>query len=200
MHRLILATRNKGKFEEISHDLKKPFPTLVCESLIGTSWPEVVEDQNTFVGNATKKAREIAQASQVVTLADDSGIEVDALFGAPGVFSARFAGPTADDRSNNEKLITSLVDIPLNKRTARYRCIMALYDPEREILKWTEGVVEGLIIDEPRGHGGFGYDPHFLLTDRNLTMAELPLDEKNRISHRGRALANMIPILKSLLS
>ncbi len=198
MTRLILATRNRGKFREISHRFEKTFPQLELESLENLSIPDVIEDQDSFLGNATKKAQTIAKALNISTLADDSGIEVDALQGKPGIFSARFAGPQATDLENNQKLIQLLQKVPPEQRTARFRCVMVFCRPEGDVLH-TEGTVEGRIVDDPRGSDGFGYDPHFLLPDRSLTMAQISLEEKNRISHRAKALDQMLKILKTFL-
>lgn len=148
---------------------------------------EAIEDGDTFDHNARKKALHYARASGLCTLADDSGLEVDALHGAPGIYSARYAGQDADDNSNNAKLICELAGTPEKERTARFRCAMALATPQ-EVVATSGGRIEGFIVDDPRGCNGFGYDPHFFIPDRNMTAAELLPDEKNRISHRARAL------------
>ena len=165
---------------------------------------EPVEDGLTFAANAAIKARYYSRKSGLWTLADDSGLEVDALEGAPGVLSARYAGTSAGsprgetDQANNQRLISALQGVPLDKRTARFRCVLMLADGD-QILATAEGSIEGLIIDEPRGSNGFGYDPHFFLPDLGKTTAELPAAHKNRISHRGQALRRFREILGKLL-
>lgn len=197
MPAILLATHNPGKVREIRrlaagrgwdwHSLDD-FPDA----------PPAVEDADTFAENARRKALHYAAATGLPTLADDSGLEVDCLDGAPGVHSARYAGTPRDDAANNRKLIAALTGVPLARRTARFRCAMAFARPN-EVLAETEGAVEGLILDEPRGFSGFGYDPHFLLPDRARTMAELAPDEKNALSHRGQALRAMLPKIAMLL-
>ena len=160
--------------------------------------PEIVETGTTFEANARLKALAVAKAAGAWALADDSGIEVDALGGRPGVYSARYAGEPPDDAANNRKLIAELRGVPPGRRTARYRAVIAVADPKR-VLCVAEGACEGRIQDEPRGTGGFGYDPHFLLPDRGLTMAELPAEEKNRISHRGVAIRAVFGALQKMM-
>jgi XTP/dITP diphosphohydrolase len=152
---------------------------------------EVAEDGDTFIDNALKKARERAQATGLLTLADDSGLAVDCLDGAPGVYSARYAGENASDQENNQKLREALEDIPREQRTASFKCAMALVDPENNEEIVVEGSCEGIIELEPRGENGFGYDPYFFLPGYGKTMAELPLKVKNQISHRARALVKI---------
>jgi XTP/dITP diphosphohydrolase len=165
--------------------------------------PEVEEDGETFRDNADKKARELASWSLRVTLADDSGIEVDALGGAPGVRSARFAGVAGAgaDEANNDLLLRRLEGVPLEGRGARYRCVLALVTPEGRA-EYAEGTVEGRIGWERRGRRGFGYDPLFLVAGDSAgrTMAELSDDEKHAISHRGKALRGLLPMLERLLA
>lgn len=187
--KLVIATRNRGKFIEISESLSG----IELELIPLWDFPhiqQVDEDQPTFQGNALKKAREICSQTGLPTLADDSGLLVDALGGKPGVFSARFAGENASDEENLKKLLIDLEKIPLKKRSARYVCVLALRFPdEREFV--TEGVCEGAIALQPKGVGGFGYDPVFLLPDLGKSMAEISLSQKERISHRGQALRKM---------
>ena len=160
--------------------------------------PEALEDGLTFEENAKKKALHYARLTGLWALADDSGLEVDALGRRPGVNSARFARPQQDAAANNAKLIAQMRDVPPEKRSARFRCELALADGER-ILAAASGVIEGIIINEPRGENGFGYDPHFLQPQLGLTTAELTPEHKNRISHRGQALRNVRPKLEALL-
>ncbi|MCB9852117.1 MAG: non-canonical purine NTP pyrophosphatase [Phycisphaerales bacterium] len=165
--------------------------------------PEPVEDQDSFEGNSQLKAVYYSRASGLVTLADDSGLEVDALGGAPGVYSARYAEvegepPRAErDLANNRKLIAALAGVQASARTARFRCVLTLADGDR-VLAQASGAIEGQIIDEPRGEGGFGYDPHFLVPELGKTTAELPAEHKNRISHRGVALRLLRGLLRGL--
>lgn len=186
MPRLVLASRNRGKINELKA-LLAGLPWQVTSLLDYPEVPEVEEDHATFCENAIKKALVVAEKLKLWTLADDSGLEVDFLDGAPGVYSARFAGPHGDDRKNNEKLLNLLTGVPWDQRTARFRCVLAFASPDGQL--WTtEGECAGLIALEPRGVGGFGYDPLFYLPERGLTMAELPEEEKNRISHRAVAM------------
>jgi XTP/dITP diphosphohydrolase len=162
-------------------------------------WPEPVEDGPTFRANAEIKARHYARQSGLWTIADDSGLEVDALDGEPGVHSARYAGLPRSDRANNALLIERLRDVPADRRAARFRCVVVLSDPER-ILAWAEGHVDGRIIDEPRGDSGFGYDPHFRVASAGMTAAELAPEQKNAVSHRGQALRGLRDQMLDLLS
>lgn len=203
---ILIATNNPGKFREIVAILQENPDPSPERKRAGIRWrsladlprpiPEPHEDQSTFLGNATLKATCYSKASGMWALADDSGLEVDALGGEPGVHSAYFARESAHlpreerDRANNAKLIAALANVPPEKRTARYRCVLTLADGDR-LLATAEGVFEGRIIDTPRGDGGFGYDPYFLVPELGKTVAELPADEKNRISHRGQALRAM---------
>ncbi len=213
--RLVLATRNPGKLREIQALLAD----LAWEVLpLPDDAPEVEETAGTFAGNAELKARAAARGqgpgirgqesthicplspvpcSLPWVLADDSGLEVDALGGAPGVHSARYAGPVTDDAACVRKLLEELRGVPDEARTARFRCAMALLAPDGRL--WiVEGTIEGRITHAPRGQNGFGYDPVFLVPILGLTTAELPPEEKNRISHRAKALAQVIELLRSL--
>jgi XTP/dITP diphosphohydrolase len=187
---IVLATRNKKKVEEI----KKILGPMGTASKIYTldDFPaveDVVEDRDTFEANAVKKAREIAGATGMTALADDSGLEVDALDRAPGVYSARYAGDDADDRVNNDKLLHALRDIPQEKRGAQFVCCIALASG-KDIRTFT-GYVKGRIGTEPRGASGFGYDPLFYPEGSNRTFAEMSDKEKNMISHRANALREL---------
>jgi XTP/dITP diphosphohydrolase len=162
----------------------------------------VEEDGETFAANAAKKAREVAAAAGLPALADDSGLEVDALDGAPGVRSARYAGAGHDDAANNRRLLAELAGVPTARRTARFRCAVALADPRGPLgdtVEIREGACAGVILESPRGHNGFGYDPLFLYPELGRTFAELSLEEKGRLSHRARALAAMLPVLRAYL-
>ena len=184
---VVLATGNEGKIKEFSNLLEGVFEKIISLSDLGSP-PEVVEDGLTFRDNALKKAREIAQYSGKLTLADDSGLEVDALNGRPGIYSARYSGEGATNKTNIVKLLAELGDNP--NRKARFVCVLALVDPNGEELV-VEGFCEGVILGEPRGEGGFGYDPVFYLPDKRKTMAELEPELKNTISHRANALKKL---------
>ena len=183
---LLIATRNAHKLAEIREILTLPGLTLTGIHEYPSSLPEVVEDAATFEGNALKKARTLCQASGLWTLADDSGLEVDALGGAPGVYSARYAGEGASDADNNRKLLAELTGV--TDRRARFRCVLALAAPNGR--EWSvEGRCEGFLAQTPKGVSGFGYDPLFHPLGESRSFAEMPAAEKNRISHRARALA-----------
>jgi len=190
MKQLVLASGNTGKLREIAALLDDLGYQLYAQSEFGVS--EVAETGTTFVENAIIKARHAASHTGLPALADDSGIEVDALDGAPGVYSARFAGADANDAANNALLVEKLRTVPAAKRGARYRAVIVLMrhaaDPSPLIC---EGSWEGVIQLQPAGDGGFGYDPYFFLPDLGCTSAELSTAEKNRLSHRGRALAEL---------
>ena len=190
MKRLVLASGNSGKLHELSAILDDLGYELHPQSEFNVS--EVAETGTTFVENAIIKARHATAHTGLPALADDSGIEVDALDGAPGVYSARFSGPGADDAANNALLVEKLRDLPPMERSARYRAVIVLMrhaaDPSPLIC---EGSWEGVIQLEPAGNGGFGYDPYFYLTDQECTSAQLTAAEKNRLSHRGKALAEL---------
>ncbi len=187
--RLVLATRNRGKISEIKALVSGM--GLDCLSMDDLdTLPEVVEDGQTFLDNALKKAKEISEATGLMAMADDSGLEVDALGGAPGVYSARFARPGASDQENNIKLLAEMEGVPRSKRTARFRCVIVVYHPSGRWIH-ADGTCEGEITFEPRGDHGFGYDPLFFLPGLGKTMAELSPDEKNAVSHRGKALVQL---------
>lgn len=195
---LVFATRNRGKLHELEA-LVAPLGLAVVSAASLPEAPEVEEDGDTFEANAVKKAREVGLATGLPALADDSGLEVDILGGAPGVYSARYAGPGAGDRANNEKLLEELAAVPEVDRGAHFTCVMAFADPAGalgETVHVTRGRCDGRLLFAPRGEGGFGYDPLFYVPDRGLTFAELPREVKNSISHRARALAAMRGVLE----
>jgi XTP/dITP diphosphohydrolase len=201
---LVFATRNRGKLVE----LRQLLPDVDVLDLdgaaarIGRGIPEVDEDADTFVGNAIKKAREVSAATALPALADDSGLEVDALGGAPGVWSARYAGIGSSDAANNAKLLAALRDVPSAHRTARFRSVLALADaagPLGDATITSEGVCDGVILDAPRGTGGFGYDPLFLFPALGQTFAELGVGTKGELSHRARAMQSIKPRLLAYL-
>lgn len=184
---VVLATGNQGKVREFSKLLKGVFENVISLKDLDSP-PEVIEDGVTFSDNALKKAREIAEYSGKLSLADDSGLEVDALNGEPGIYSARYSGPGATDKTNIEKLLNELGDN--TKRKARFVCVLALVDPNGEEIV-VEGFCEGEIITKPRGESGFGYDPIFYLPQFEKTMAEIDPELKNQISHRSEALSKL---------
>jgi len=194
---LVIGTRNRGKFREIAAILAPLDLDLVPLVAFGDV-PPVPETGETFEANARAKALGYARATGRWALADDSGLEVDVLGGAPGVRSARWGGEEGSDALNNRALLAALADYPPDTWTARFRCVMALATPDR-VLAVTEGTCEGVIAARPAGSNGFGYDPHFYLPDRGKTAAQLAPDEKNRISHRGRALPAMKTQLEKFL-
>jgi XTP/dITP diphosphohydrolase len=185
-----IASRNPGKIREIIAICRDWPVTWVTAEDDPREWPEVEETGATYLENALLKAHAVADALSLPAVADDSGIEVDALGGAPGPRSARFAGPEATDRENLQKLIELIAPVPEAGRGARYRCVAALVGPGGLEL-WSEGVCEGTLVIEPRGEGGFGYDPIFVPAGFDRTMAELEPHEKDRISHRGRAFRGL---------
>ena len=197
MRRVVLATGNAGKLREMRAILEGHELQVVAQSELGIVPPP--EDGNTFAANALIKARHAAAASGLPAIADDSGIEVDALDGRPGLYSARYAGEPANDRANNEKLMAELADVPAARRTARYRCAMVFVrgaaDPAPIV---AEASWEGSIGFEPRGTNGFGYDPYVIVAGSDRTVAEMPEAEKNRVSHRGQALAALAAAMKAV--
>lgn len=194
--RVVLATGNRGKLVE----LQALLGPMAIEVVPQSQFTQLAAEETglSFVENAILKARHAAHASGLPAIADDSGIEVDALQGAPGIYSARYAGVGATDQQNLDKLLFELRDVPAVRRTARYRCALAFMrwelDPSPLICQahW-----EGVLIDSPRGAGGFGYDPIFLLPQLNLTAAELAAEQKNRLSHRGQALRALVENLRA---
>ncbi|MBP6875933.1 MAG: XTP/dITP diphosphatase [Candidatus Eisenbacteria bacterium] len=195
--RLLVASRNRDKIAELRHALRG----LDLEITSALEWPgvaEVEETGATLEENALLKARAVQRATGEAALADDTGLEVDALNGAPGVASARFAGPEQSYARNLDKLLGLMQAVPLPRRTARFRTVAALRLPDGR--EWVlEGVCEGTILPERRGTSGFGYDPVFFVPALGKTFAELTLDEKNEISHRGRAMRKVHELLASLL-
>ncbi len=196
--RLVLATRNANKVREIRQILAD-LPVEVCSLLDYRSVPDVEETGTTFAENAVLKARAAAEATGEVAMADDSGLAIDALDGAPGVYSNRFAGPDATDRDKIDKVLALLRDVPAERRTARFVAAVAVASPDGRV-ETVAGTCEGRIGFAPRGEHGFGYDPIFLLPELGLTMAELTDEEKNRISHRARAVTQAREVLQHFLA
>jgi XTP/dITP diphosphohydrolase len=194
--KLLVATQNPGKVREFRLLLAPLEATICFPSDLGLSI-DVPEDGDTYADNAGQKALAYAQASGLLTLADDSGLEVDALDGAPGIHSARYT--LGHDADRVAALLAHLRDVPPDQRTARFRCVVVIAPPDGKTHN-AEGVCEGRIASEPAGRGGFGYDPVFFLPDYNCTMAQLAQEEKNRISHRARAVEAALPKLRALLA
>lgn len=197
MKEIIVATKNRGKLREVKEALKDIEVQILSLADL-TPLPPIEEDGNTFRENAFKKARTVAHHTGRLTIADDSGLEVDYLKGEPGVHSARFAGENASDRDNNHKLLRCLEGVPSSQRGATFRCVIAVVDPLGKET-WLEGVCSGTIGEKARGAGGFGYDPLFIIPELGKTLAELPLEEKNRMSHRGKALTALKRVLSDFL-
>ncbi len=195
--KVVIATRNRHKVREIAVLLEEAgldIEALTIDEVAPNA--ELIEDEDTFEGNALAKARQASQACGMPAMADDSGIEVDALAGAPGVRSARWAGEPCDDRRNNDKMLREMEGVPADKRSARYRCAAAFVDVAHGIEMVRSGACEGMLLASPRGQGGFGYDPLFFLPALGQTMAEIDLTEKNRLSHRAAAFRALATALR----
>lgn len=194
---LLVASRNRHKLKEIEAILAElNFELKSSADIPGLA--EVKEDAATVRDNAVKKAVETARAAKMLTIADDTGLEVDALGGEPGVKSARYAGEEATYHENNQKLLAALKGVPMEKRTARFRCVVAIADADG-LVDVVEGICNGTILEEERGGGGFGYDPLFIPDGQVKTFAELSPDVKNRISHRAKALQKAWAVLSRYL-
>lgn len=199
MTRVFLASRNRKKIEEMERILREHLPEIEVVGIDDVEgYDEPVEDQPTFEGNALLKARAGLLATGLPSLADDSGICVDALNGMPGVLSARWSGPPKSDDRNNELLLAQLSDVPDERRTAHFHCAVAFCHPGGE--EFASGVMPGRVLRAPRGDGGFGYDPLFEADDRpGFSTAELSREDKDAISHRGWALRRIAPIVARIL-
>ncbi len=196
MLEIVLATRNKDKIKEIKKILRGlTIKILSIEDF--SAIPEIEEDGKTLKENAVKKAKEVSKWTGKIALADDSGLEVDILSGRPGVRSARFAGENCSYNDNNKKLLNLMKDVPLEKRKAAFKCVMALALPDGRT-KVATGICQGMITTESRGKTGFGYDPVFIIPRYDKTIAELGLEIKNKISHRAKALKKIRQILENL--
>ena len=193
MNRLIFATGNQGKMREIREILGDSIPEILSMKEAGIE-ADIVEDGKTFEENALIKARAVSKAGNIMAMADDSGLEVDCMGGAPGIYSARFMGEDTSYDIKNNYIIEQAMKVPYEERTARFVCAITCVLPDGR--EWVvRGTVEGLINDRQAGENGFGYDPLFLLPERGVTTAQLPPEEKNAISHRGRALRAMRDLL-----
>ena len=188
MKEIVIATKNKGKIAEIKLALKN-LPIKVYGLDEFDNVPDAIEDGRSFTENAMIKAKFYADYLNKACLADDSGLEVYNLNGEPGIFSARYAGDNATDADNNQHLLKRLETLKITDTTCCFRCVLAFVDNETSIT--TEGICEGVILAEGRGDGGFGYDPLFFVTGKGKTMAEMSLEEKNQVSHRGNALRTL---------
>lgn len=194
MQTVIIASGNKGKlkeFKELMGDLPVDVKSLADYPEIG----DIEENGASFAENAYIKAKAVFDATGCLCIADDSGLEVDALDGAPGIYSARYAGEEKDDAANNAKLLAALADVPAVKRGAQFHCAIVAIDQNGKRYD-AEGIVRGVILREQRGDNGFGYDPLFYVPEFDKTTAELSMDEKNAISHRGKAVRQIVEILK----
>lgn len=194
--KIVLATKNKGKVREFNRALSQlGYEAIPVSEVIDVEEP--VEDGKSFMENALLKAKYYADKSKLPCIADDSGLAVDILNGAPGIYSARYAGKHGDDEANNLKLVNELKDTPFEQRTCAYVCALALVYPEGNVYK-AEGKCCGVIQLAPKGNDGFGYDPYFYLPEYDKTMAEITMDEKNKISHRGKALQLLVEQLENV--
>lgn len=197
--RLLVATRNAGKLIEYAEMLADFDVDWVTLDDVGITL-NVEETGATFEANAILKAIAYAKASGLITMAEDSGLEVDALDGAPGIFTARYGGPGLSNVERYEYLLSKLINVPLQERTARFRCVIATVTLSNEVVGTANGTCEGVIALKPAGTGGFGYDPVFQLAASGLTMAQLDAKVKHSISHRGRALRAIEPLIREILS
>ena len=196
--KIVFATKNEGKVREIKEMLASTNVELLSLNHF-ESLPEIVEDGKTYLENALKKARIVSESTGETVLADDSGLEVAALGGEPGIYSARYAGEGASDDENNARLLDKLKDIPRERRDASFCCALVLYETNGNYHSF-EARWQGRIIDESKGGNGFGYDPIFFCPELNKTAAQLPPEIKNKVSHRGQAFAKLKDYLGSLLT
>ncbi|MCU0497480.1 MAG: RdgB/HAM1 family non-canonical purine NTP pyrophosphatase [Anaerolineae bacterium] len=197
--RLLIATQNPGKRKEFQHLLGDLAVELVLPSEVGLGDLEVAEIGDTFEANAILKAQAFAERSGLYTLADDSGLMVDALDGRPGLYSARYGGPGLDDHGRRQKLLDELLYVHDPERGAQFVAVIALANPQTLGCQVVEGIVRGRIIHEERGNNGFGYDPIFQPDGYDQTLAEMDEGFKNRLSHRGRAVEKVIPLLQEIM-
>mgnify|MGYP000279796098 CR=1 FL=1 len=194
MRNLIVATKNKGKYQEMKEILSgMPFNVISMED--ASLDIEIEETGQTFEENALIKAREVSRLTNEIVIADDSGLEIEYLDGAPGIYSSRFAGKGASDEDRNRKLLKLLEGVPFEKRKARFVCVIAVVYPEGDYFT-VKGICEGYIGFEPKGNNGFGYDPLFYIPEYGKTMAEMDPEDKHKISHRGKALRLMLEEFK----
>lgn len=197
MKEVLIATKNPGKAREFEH-IFAPRGIAVRTLLDFPEIADVEENGTNFEENATLKAEAVSKQLNKMVIGDDSGLMVDALEGRPGIYSARYAGEPKDDQKNTEKVLDELSGVPEEKRTARFYCALAVAIPGKETIT-VSGTCEGRILEEKRGTNGFGYDPVFFVPDKGVAMAELPADEKNKISHRANALKKLDGMLDAIL-
>ncbi|GBG56561.1 non-canonical purine NTP pyrophosphatase [Sporomusaceae bacterium FL31] len=197
MKEIVIASKNAGKVAEIAAALQH-LPVKVMSLADFAEIPDAIEDGSTFAENALIKAKYYSAHTGRACLADDSGLEVDALQGAPGVYSARYAGESATDADNNHKLLTEMIQVDSDNRTARFRCVLAFIDTNDTVIT-ADGTCEGVILDAARGTEGFGYDPLFYIPALKKTLAEISIADKNAISHRGAALKSLAAKLMEYL-
>lgn len=195
METVLLATKNKGKKKELER-LLSHLNIEVKTLLDFPDFPDIVENGKSFAENACLKAKTACELTGYIAIGDDSGLEVFALDGMPGIYSARFSGEDHNDKANNQLLLEKLSSYKKQERKAQFKTVMALACPGEENCRFTVGILQGEIIEEEKGDNGFGYDPLFVPENSSHTLAEYALEEKNAISHRGRALAKMIPFLE----
>jgi len=193
---MILATHNKNKYLEIAN-IMSSYPIQVISLENYSEIKEIIEDGSSLKENALIKAKAVNNLTKLSVMADDTGLEVDFLNGRPGIFSARFAGEQCSYSDNVKKLLHVMKNVPLEKRTARFRTVVACIVENMELI--SEGVVEGIIMEKPKGFGGFGYDPVFYVPEKRKTYSEMKLEQKNMISHRKMAVDNMLKLLQSRL-
>lgn len=198
MLKLVLATRNKNKVDEF-RELLADLPIELCSALDFSETDDVEETGTTFAENALLKAKAVAEATGITALADDSGIVVDALNGEPGIYSARYGQEGWNAIQRYQYLLKNMEGIPQEQRTARFVAALVLYNPLKKVAQTVEGITEGIVTTAPAGDNGFGYDPVFFVPEYGKTMAELPDEIKNKISHRARAIAALKPILQNIM-
>ncbi|MEM7332911.1 MAG: XTP/dITP diphosphatase [Chloroflexota bacterium] len=199
MKKLLVATKNKGKIKEFAEMLADLQVEWLSLDDVDITF-DVEETGTTFRENALLKAEAYAKASGLLTIADDSGLVVDVLDGAPGVYTARYGGAGLTAVQRYQHLLKNIETVTGDSRTARFRCVILFVDSEGNLLAESDGVCEGMIATEPAGEGGFGYDPVFYLPEHDKTMAQLPSETKHQISHRGRALQQLVPKMREILS
>jgi len=197
--KLLVATHNQGKVAEFAEMLADMAIEWLSLDAVGVT-DDVEETGATFRENAILKATAYARATGLLTLADDSGLEVDALGGEPGIYTARYGGEGLDHEGRYQLLLRNLAGVPWAARTARFHAVIALADPQGSVMGLADGVCEGMIATEPAGSGGFGYDPVFFLPDRGITMAQVGAGIKHQISHRGQAMKAIAPLLRQILT
>lgn len=194
MKKIVFATKNNGKLKELSVLLNKNIELLNFHDI---SFPDVIEDQDTFIGNSKKKAIETSEYTNMPTLAEDSGLEVDALNGDPGIYSARYAKMNNSHLDNTSLLLSNMASVPFPQRTARFRCVTTFVDPQNGHIEIVDESCKGLILRGARGSNGFGFDPVFYFQPLDKTFAELSMEEKNKVSHRGKAMRKMAKFLET---